>query len=260
MITRWSSGTPDDNMAEELLTELRAVVLAHPWWQARARLAIRLLRAWKVAPGAAVLDAGCGWGSTLVPLLDAGYRVTGLDVSRRALQLLDGPGRTLVEADLTCPPPASAHGAFDAALALDVIEHVDDDTALLRNLSETVKPQGLVIVSVPALPDLFSDYDRVQGHRRRYLPERLRSAFIGTGLEPVHVFWWGAWMVPLLRRRRQNSKTAADASPLGVYRRQLWLPPLAPMLMQIAFRMEETKAIAGRTREGTSLVAVARRA
>lgn len=261
MITRWSSGAPETNMGEELLTGVIDIARKHPWWHARARLAIRLLRTFDVRAGAFVLDAGCGWGTFLPALEAAGYRVAGLDVSRRALEGLDAPDRILIEADLTTPPPDSARNIYDAALALDVIEHVDDDTAVISSLAATVKPGGLVVVSVPALPELFSEFDQIQGHRRRYLPDRLRSAFDGTGLDVQRIFWWGEWMVPLVRRRRAGARPGGvGEAAVDIYRRHLWLPPWpVPALMQLAFRFEESKAIQGRTRRGTSLVAVARK-
>ena len=83
MIERWSGGTADDNMAEDILVDLGDLVRRHPWWRARADLTLRLLRDLKVAPPARVLDAGCGWGVTLDALEAEGYRAVGMDVSRR---------------------------------------------------------------------------------------------------------------------------------------------------------------------------------
>ena len=58
-----------------------------------------------------------------------------------------------------------------------MIEHLDDDAAALASLGRLVRPGGTLIVSVPALPELFSEFDQVQGHRRRYQPDDLRAAF-----------------------------------------------------------------------------------
>ena len=118
-----------------------------------------------------ILDVGCGWGVTLEALEKSGYHVLGMDISRRTLESLDRPDRRLVEADLANPWQIAA--ASDAVLALDVIEHLDDDRAAVARLEMLVRPGGVLIVSVPALPDLFSEFDAIQGHRRRYLPETL---------------------------------------------------------------------------------------
>ena len=258
MIDRWSEGAADDNMAEDILVQLGDVVRRHPWWRARTRLTLRLLDELGVAPPARVLDAGCGWGATLEALEARGYRAVGMDVSRRILERLDRPGRALVEADLTKPNKAA--DSYRAVLALDVIEHLDDDREAVRRLGGLVEPGGSLIVSVPALPDLFSEFDAVQGHRRRYLPDTLAAAFDGSGLHIERAFWWGRWLVPLLRRQRARARWRPGDSPADVYRRHLGLPPrAASWLLSLAFRIEEKPALRGALRSGTSLFVVARR-
>jgi len=260
VIERWSEGIAGETMPEEILLDLAAIVGRHPWWQARARLTLGLLSDLGLKPPARILDAGCGWGITLDALEKRGYQAIGLDISRRALERLDRPGRILVEADLTraieCTAPL-----HDALLALDVIEHLDDDRAAIRRLGTLVRPGGIVIVSVPALPWLFTEFDSIQGHRRRYLPETLRAAFAGSGLELERVFWWGRWLVPVLRRQRARCRARAAESAAQVYRRYLQLPrwPL-PWVARLAFLLEEGPAKRGWLGTGTSLFAVARRA
>ena len=133
MIEHWSEGVADPNMAEEILVNLAETIRRHPWWQARAALTLALLEPLQVAPPARVLDAGCGWGVTLDALEKQGYQATGMDVSRRTLEQLDRPDRNLVEADLTRPINHEVK-PFDAVLALDVIEHIDDDRAAVARL------------------------------------------------------------------------------------------------------------------------------
>lgn len=258
MITVWSRGSADMFMPESIVTKLAVQVRRHPWWRARARLIVRLLGELGVAPPAPVLDAGCGWGSTLIALEQAGYQASGLDVSRGALDQLDQPGRNLIEADLSRPLHEAAGGArFAAVLALDVIEHLDDDRACVLRLAGLVAPGGRLIVTVPALPELYSEFDQIQGHRRRYTPERLRLAFESSGLALERVFWWGRWLLPLFARRRPH---AAAVDPLKRYLEHLKLPPWpAPWLLDLMFELEAPRAIAGKLDRGTSLVAVARR-
>jgi SAM-dependent methyltransferase len=191
----------------------------------------------------------------------AGYRMAGLDLSRRTLAQLDRErqGRDLIEADLTQPMPADVD-PFDAVLALDVIEHLDDDRAAVEQLGRLVQPGGgLVVVSVPANPQLFSEFDRIQGHRRRYDRARLRAAFADTGLVLDRMFWWGAWMVPLLRRQRFPKRSVVAETPTEAYRSYLRLPPWpGSWLLQLAYALEQPWALAERLTTGTSLFAVAR--
>src|SRR6516165_5072124 len=167
MIITWSSGRPEENMNEEILVSLSDIVSQHPWWAARTDLVLAMLERLSIMPPASILEAGCGWGVNLAALEAAGYEMTGLDISRRALMRLDRPDRQLIEADLSFGLPANLP-EYDCVLALDVIEHIDDDSQAMRELGCLLKPGGRVIVSVPSLPDLYSEFDEVQGHRRRY--------------------------------------------------------------------------------------------
>ena len=226
MIDRWSEGSADDNMAEAILVELGGLIRKHPWWKARSSLTLRLLDRLEIRPPSRVLDAGSGWGTTLEALERAGYRVVGADISRKALEGLDGTARELVEFDLTKPLPDGIE-PFDAVLALDVIEHLDDDRGAVARLGELTRPGGVVVVSVPALPDLFTEFDAIQGHRRRYLPETLRDTFEGSGLVVEQVFWWGSWLVPMLRRSRSKPRSRPGESTAETYRRYPQVTPLA---------------------------------
>jgi len=258
MIETWSRGPADENMPEAMLVETLTRVRSHPWWRARARLALAVLQAKGVRPPASVLDVGCGWGVNLSALENAGYGATGLDISRRILELIDRPGRRLIEADLNQPPPATRELSA-GALLLDVIEHLDDDGGTLRRIAPLLPPGGTLVVSVPALPELFSEFDQIQGHRRRYVPETLRAAFADTGFAVEKIFWWGAWMVPILRRMRQKT-AAGEISAPRTYADYLQLPPWpVPLVMKGLYTWEHHRALHGKLRTGTSLFAVARR-
>ena len=259
MIETWSPGSAGEHMDEAILTQLAPLVARHPWWGARARFTLALLKGRGTTPPARVLDAGCGWGVTLRCLEEAGYSATGLDVSRSALERLDRPGRRLIEADLTGHWDAPEE-TFDAVLALDVIEHLDDDRSAIRVLADRVVPGGVLIASVPALPEMFGEFDAIQGHRRRYLPDSLRDAFVGSGLGDPDLFWWGRWLARRLGRSRARPRSRPGEPAWRTYRRYLALPPWPlPILIRGMFLREHREALSGRLTTGTSLFAVARR-
>ena len=142
----------------------------------------------------------------------------------------------------------------------DVIEHIDDDSDAVTKLKQLARPGGVVIISVPALPEFFTEFDEIQGHRRRYLPETLRAACQDSDLLVERIFWWGQWLVPMLRRQRNKTKKEAGDTVAETYRRYLTLPPWpAPLLLRLGFIMEKGKALDGKLRTGTSLFAVCRR-
>jgi len=257
MITTWSTGAPEASMDEQILIELGDVVARHPWWLARTQLVLALLEKLNIRPPAAVLEAGCGWGTNLAALEAAGYQITGLDVSRKMLDRLDRDNRRLVEADLTqrLPDHLPRH---DCVLALDVIEHIDDDCQALQQLGRLLNPTGRLIASVPALLELFSEFDEIQGHRRRYTVEPLRGCIERTGFLVEDTRWWGQWMVKPLRARKSARRRRPGDTSADIYRRYLALPPWpGPWLINLMFRIDHWRTLGRRNRVGTSLIAVA---
>ena len=101
---------------------------------------LALLNQLRILPPAMVLEAGCGWGTNLEALEAAGYRITGLDISRKMLEQLDRDDRQLVQADLSQGLP-NCVPTYDCVLALDVIEHLDDDRHSVQQLGRLLSRQ-----------------------------------------------------------------------------------------------------------------------
>lgn len=141
----------------------------HPWEQVRAEFyAARLADCLPKRP-LTLLDAGCGDASltcAILPSLPAGCRVTGWDPGLDDTALAAIRATLPATISLTKEEPRET---FDALLCMDMLEHVADDRGLLSHLvNERVKPGGLVMVSVPAWPALFSRHDLAMHHYRRY--------------------------------------------------------------------------------------------
>ena len=127
-----------------------------------------------------------------------------------------------------------------------------------RELSRLSKPGGRVIVSVPALPDLYSEFDEVQGHRHRYTAQSLRTCLEGAGLVVEDILWWGQWMVAPLRARKRRPRGQSHDAKVDVYKRYLALPPWpAPWAMRIMLRIDRWRTLRHRNATGTSLIAIA---
>lgn len=265
MIEVWSEMAAEHAeslMPREILERLGYHVARHPWWHARARLVSRLIDR-ELGPGPHwIMDVGCGWGVTLDHLQSAGHQVAGMDIGRSGLEKLVKPGRRLILGDIESGPvPASAHGQFDVVLALDVLEHLDHDEEALLNLAKLVRPEGLAIMTVPARPDLWSEFDRIQGHRRRY-DRHAFSAMIGkSGLfRHTEVVSCWPWLVPLARWSRRHPVGGGGMSSWEVYERYV-RPPAAPLrwVMDGMFRISEPRILGGGERDGTSILAWSRR-
>lgn len=149
----------------------------HPWEAARAAFVVERLAERGVGRGHLVLDVGAGDGWLAAEL----QRSTGCAVTCCDDVYTVADERRLRAAGLeACRAPPL--GSFDAALLLDVLEHVEDEHALLRSVVERVRQGGTVLVTVPAWPALFSAHDRALRHRRRYTPSACRRLLQGAGL------------------------------------------------------------------------------
>ncbi len=143
-----------------------------------------------------ILEIGCGTGGMLSPLAQFGT-VTGIDIaddcmrycySRGFPQMAVGSGDALPFAD----------NSFDLIALFDVIEHIPDDTAVLREVQRVVKPDGIVFLSVPAYQFLFSQNDRLVHHQRRYTRGQLCNVIEKAGLTPAKATYFNTFLFPLI--------------------------------------------------------------
>lgn len=173
--------TPAD--ATYLDAEIRAAEARHFWFRGRLELVLWMLR--RYFPTAQrLLDVGCGTGFVLegirrrdpsLELAGADLRLTTLTEARRQM-----PRVSFLAADAFALP---YDAEFDVVVALDVLEHIDDDRAALRALKNVVKPGGGVILTVPQHPWLWSEVDDFSCHRRRYQRSDLESKCADAGFE-----------------------------------------------------------------------------
>jgi SAM-dependent methyltransferase len=157
----------------------------HWWFVGRRRLFEMELQRLGANPSQAVLDVGTSTGTNLALLRDMGFRrVTGLDMSEDAIAFCAGKGLGPVQLGDACAMPFKDE-SFDLVLATDVIEHLEDDRAGLREISRVLTPSGKVLITVPAFPSLWGLQDRVSQHKRRYRMASLLAALSGSGLKPT---------------------------------------------------------------------------
>jgi SAM-dependent methyltransferase len=152
------------------------------WWhQARERIVQRLLE--RFAPERPrLLDVGCGTGHTSASLRRFGP-VIGVDLGAAALVRARARGLPVARARagaLPVPP-----GSFDVVVALDVLEHLEDDGAAAREIFAALAPGGLLLATVPAYASLWSRHDEALGHRRRYRRRELADLLHQAGFAIV---------------------------------------------------------------------------
>lgn len=190
-----------------------------PRHELRERLLLDLLVSGR--PGPAVLNAGAGQGTLSIRLEALGFRVSSVDSSPAAIAVLrDRVAGQVVGADVTALPFGEAQ--FDAAVLGEVLEHVEDDRAALREAARVVRSGGLVAISVPANPKLYGRSDEWAGHLRRYTRRDLLEACAGGGLRVERCLGWGFPVSRLYHRhvyeryldRRGPASAGRSLSPL----------------------------------------------
>jgi SAM-dependent methyltransferase len=140
--------------------------------------------------GASVLEVGAGLGEFAAQFdgLDR-HVVTDVDpdaVASMATRFADRPEVEARTFDLTAGP-LDLETPVASIVAINVLEHIEDDSGALRTLASMVEPGGRIVLWVPGYQQLYGDFDRAVGHVRRYTPSTLTGAIVGAGLRPEHV-------------------------------------------------------------------------
>src|SRR6185437_13474935 len=136
------------------LDELIAVERGYWWHIAKRELVTEILRR-HFPPPARLVEGGVGGGANLVTFRDLGYRVSGFDLMPESVAHCRTLGINDVRThDLQQPWPIE-DGPASVVVMLDVIEHVPDPVAVLRNAASTLAPDGGIVLTVPAIPALM---------------------------------------------------------------------------------------------------------
>ena len=190
--------------SKDRLARLEQIEGWHFWFGGR-RMLVRELMNRSPMDGPLHLELGCGTGSMSRELKERGHRVVAVDLRPEGLaesRRID-PKAMLVRADATCLPFRVA--SFDGVTALDVIEHLDDDAAL-QQLHGVLKPGGRIILSVPAMPWLWSARDVDAGHLRRYTPRLLEAVLLRARFSVVVMRYYLFLLFPLIALSRLLGK------------------------------------------------------
>jgi len=164
------------------------------WWFVGKRLLLHALMGSR-EPRGRILDLGCGLGGVLRDF-EPGAACFGTDRSAYALRVCRNKGRAaFVRADLLSPPFRA--GSFDTVVALDVIEHLEDDVAFLRAAAALLTPGARLVVAAPAFDLLWSQHDVTFQHHRRYTARSLRAAIEAAGLEAERITYLHALVFPV---------------------------------------------------------------
>jgi SAM-dependent methyltransferase len=230
----------------------------HWWFLGRRELFLRVLERHlpPAARPAQLLDFGTGTGAFLSDL-DRFGAVSAVDADPSAVAFCHERGRTEVRLAEPGAPLHIADGTFDAATALDVIEHIEDDRAALRELRRVLRPGGVLLVAVPAFMFLWGKQDEVSHHFRRYTAPTLRRALADAGFAVERTTYFNTLLFPAVagvrlgRRALRRPGSAQSDFELG--------PAALNGALAAVFRAEARVAARRDLPFGVSLLAVARR-
>jgi SAM-dependent methyltransferase len=186
-------------MKKELYDQIQIIERTHWWYVARRKIVFDWI--WQVLDRYAdprVLDVGCGTGFNVEYVGSRGYdRVVGLDLSTQALSFGRSRNLSLLVCGNGLAPPFQ-RGAFDAIVALDLLEHMEDDTQALARFEWLLGCDGSLVLFVPAFRFLWGLQDEVSYHKRRYTAPELAQKIESVGLDIEKLTYVNMFLFPLV--------------------------------------------------------------
>lgn len=197
---------------------MSAVEDRHWWFVARRRIIASLIERFVRPPaGAKVLEAGCGTGGNLALLARYGkLDAFEYDPAARA----KAAAKQVAEIDFGALPDqvARVDGSYDLIALLDVLEHIEEDKASLARLGGLLREDGKLVLTVPAVPSLWSEHDVIHHHHRRYTRRSLEQCIAAAGLKVERIGYFNSLLFPVAWLQRQAQRltgrhAALDAIP-----------------------------------------------
>lgn len=190
----------------------------HWWFAARRKIIDKIVRTHvALPPSARILEVGCGTGSNLALLKRFG-RVDAVEPDDSARALAASRGGVEVKGGLLPDGVELEEGTYDLIAMLDVLEHIPQDRAALQALRSKLRPNGRILLTVPAMPWLWSAHDEAHHHQRRYTGAALADAVMGSGYRIRYQSYFNTVLLPLIVLARAIGKLSGkeggdDAMP-----------------------------------------------
>lgn len=182
----------------------------HFWFRAKNDLIKALMnRTYKEKRGLKILNLGAGTGDDLKVLSQFGSNYV-IDIDQKALSVIKN--EICVEKKLAdaCNLPYGDN-FFDTVVAFDVFEHIEDDKKAIEEVHRVLKPNGILIFSVPAFLFLFSSHDKALNHFRRYNKKSVE--ILMSKFDHIEVSFWNFFLffpIAVIRMLRKNKEPKVD--------------------------------------------------
>ena len=250
----------EDNFNKEHFEFLFDMEQHHFWYTGRREIIHALLQQMyhNRLSDIAMIEIGCGNGNALQFLKSKGINIEGGDLFLEALQFcrrrVDVP---LYQLDALSTPFASEQ--YDVVGLFDVIEHIDDDEAVLKEIHRICKPGGRIILTVPANKWLWSYFDVMFCHRRRYSKKELYQKLQRAGFVVERISFFVLFLFPLLFLYRGFRKIRSKAiDNLSLLTEAQTIPLINEIFLSI-LRLEKLLIKHMNLPIGTSIIAIARK-
>ncbi|APC15674.1 SAM-dependent methyltransferase [Pseudomonas frederiksbergensis] len=210
----------------------------HWWFKVRNKLVLWALTK-KVRPFNSLLEIGCGTGYVLegisrvwpqIELHGSEYFEEGLEYARKRI-----PTAQLRQLDAT---QLDEVDRYDVVSAFDVIEHIEQDETVLRNLARAIRPGGSLVLTVPQHRWLWSQVDEYACHVRRYSRAELVEKVQRAGLQVSYVSSFVSLLIPLMWLSRKRASKQHD--PMNELNIPRWLNRSLETVMQIELLLIKT--------------------
>lgn len=225
----------------------------HFWFQWRLAAILKVLKARAVAEPA--LEVGCGNAASRNQLERAcACRIDGCDLNSVPLeQARSGRGALYCYDVHDRRPEWRDH--FATVMLLDTLEHIPEPVPFLASVAHHMRRDGALLITVPAQQWLYSRYDEVDGHVKRYSLARLRDELTSANLVLERHAYWGLSLIPIIMLRKLVMRFCAPEKAIAVGFQPA--SQLVDHVLRAFMRIE--RACGTRMPVGVSLVALARR-
>lgn len=226
----------------------------HWWWRARERIVLKELHALNPTDSwGSILDVGCG-DALFFPKLSNLGAVEGIEpdgslISRESAERWTVHVRPF-------DPSFQGRGPFDLILFLDVLEHISEPEEALAHALDLLTPKGVVLVTVPAFPVLWTSLDEVNHHFLRYTKSSFGRLAQKVGMRILSQRYLFHWLFAPKLVQRGLEFFSGKEKPPGIPR----LPPKGlNSAMVLLSRVEEAVLRPVRFPFGSSLLVVGAR-
>lgn len=223
------------------------------WWHISKRNVVeRMLDTFLHNKKNQILDIGCGAGKTMDMLSRFGT-VWGLDNSKTALSFCKKRGGFKHLALGEATDMGFQDNFFDVITILDVLEHTEENATILE-IKRILKPGGITIIIVPAYQWLWSTWDEVLKHKKRYTKHYLETVVNNCGFTVLRSSYMYSFLVlPIFIFRKLKSHKKSYKSDFSTN------PPLINFLFTLLSNIERYFVVMGWIPFGTSLILICKK-